>query len=97
MPRKPSVQFLAGMGNKEYLSKGSDHFEGGLLSEFQNSTSIDKLSCNKEQVFDREKQEFLIKAVSQMIDKKAITPVQKVTSLRFYSRLSRVPKPGKKW
>ena len=50
MPRKPSVQFLAGMGNKG-SSKGYDHFEGGLLSEFQISTSIDKLSCHKEQVF----------------------------------------------
>ena len=52
MPRKPSVQFLAGMGSQESSSKGSDHFEGGLLSEFQKSTSIDKLSCNKEQIFE---------------------------------------------
>ena len=49
MPRKPSVQFLAGMGNQECSSKGC---EGGLLSEFQKSTSINKLSCNKEQVFE---------------------------------------------
>ena len=41
------------MGNEESSSKGGDHFEGGLLSEFQNSTSIDKLSCNKEQVFEQ--------------------------------------------
>ena len=46
---------------------------------------------------NREKQEFLIKAVYQMIDKRAITPVQKVTSLGFYSRLFLVPKPGKRW
>ena len=46
---------------------------------------------------DREKQQFLIKAVYQMINKKAIIPVQKVTSLVFYSRLFLVPKPGKKW
>ena len=46
-----SVQFLAFMRSKECSSKGSDHFEGGLLSEFQISTSFDKLSCNKEQVF----------------------------------------------
>ena len=52
MPRKLSVQFLAGMGNEECTSNGCDHFEGGLLSEFQNSTSIDKLSCNKEQIFE---------------------------------------------
>ena len=52
MPRKPSVQFLAGMGSQESSSKGSDHFEGGLLSEFQKLTSIDKLSCNKEQIFE---------------------------------------------
>ena len=50
VPRKPSVQFLAGMGSKECSSKGCDHFEGGL-SEFHISTFIDKLSCNKEQVF----------------------------------------------
>ena len=52
MPRRPSVQFLAGMGDQKSSSKGCDHFEGGLLSEFQKSTSIDKLSCNKEQVFE---------------------------------------------
>ena len=52
MPRKPSVQFLAGMGSQESSSKGGDHFEGGLLSEFQKSTSIDKLSCNEEQIFE---------------------------------------------
>ena len=52
MPRKPSVQFLAGMGSQESSSKGSDHFEGRLLSEFQKSTSIDKLSYNKEQIFE---------------------------------------------
>ena len=46
---------------------------------------------------DREKQQFLIKAVYQMIDKKAIAPVQKVTPLGFYSQLFLVPKPGKKW
>ena len=40
------------MGSQESSSKGSDHFEGGLLSEFQKSTSIDKLSCNKEQIFE---------------------------------------------
>ena len=32
-----------------------------------------------------------------MIDKKAILPVFKATSLGFYSRLFLVPKPGKKW
>ena len=100
VPRKPSVQFLAGMGSQESSSKGGDHFEGGLLSEFQKSTSIDKLSCNKDIIIrskylNREKQEFLIKAVYQMIEKRAITPVQKVTSLGFYSRLFLVPKPGK--
>ena len=52
MPRRPSVQFLAGMGDQKSSSKGCDHFEGGLLSEFQKSTSIDKGSCNKEQMFE---------------------------------------------
>ena len=67
------------------------------MSEFQSQTSIDKVSCNKEQVFELGETTVLIKAVYQMIDKKAITPVQKVTSLGFYSRLFLVPKPGKKW
>ena len=40
------------MGGQESSSKCGDHFEGGLLSEFQKSTSIDKLSCNKEQIFE---------------------------------------------
>ena len=39
------------MGSKECTSKGCDHFEVGLLSEFQVSTSIDKSPCNKEQIF----------------------------------------------
>ena len=52
MPKRPSVQFLAGMGDQKSSSKGCDHFEGGLLSEFQKSTSIDKGSCNKEQIFE---------------------------------------------
>ena len=97
MPKKPSVQFVAGMGNQECSSKGCDHFEGGLLSEFQKSASIDKLSCNKKQVFQPGETRVLIKAVYQMIDKKTITPVQKVTSLGFCSRLFLIPKPGKKW
>ena len=50
MPRKLSVQLLASMKSKECTSKRCDYFEGGLLSKFQISTSIDKLSCNKEQV-----------------------------------------------
>ena len=40
------------MESKECTSKGGDHFEGGLLSDFQSQTSIDKVSCNNEQVFE---------------------------------------------
>ena len=40
------------MGSQEGTSKGSDHFEGGLLSKFQAKISIDKDSCNKEQIFE---------------------------------------------
>ena len=50
VPRKPSVQFLAGMGNQKSSSKGCDHYEGGLLSKFQKSISIDILSCNKDKI-----------------------------------------------
>ena len=85
------------MGSQESTSKGGDHFEGGLLSKFQTETSIDKGSCNKEQIFEPGETTVLIKAVYQMIVKRAITPVQKVTSLGFYSRLFLVPKPGKRW
>ena len=34
VPRKPSVQILAGMGSMECTSKSCDYFEGVLLSEF---------------------------------------------------------------
>ena len=40
------------MGSQEGTSKGSDHFEGRLLSKFQTKTSIDKNSFNKEQIFE---------------------------------------------
>ena len=40
------------MGSQEGTSKGSDHFEGWLLSKFQAKTSIDKDSFNKEQIFE---------------------------------------------
>ena len=75
------------MGSKECSSKGGDHFEGGLLSfRFQPSST---------NVF--EPGETIVSNSLQMIDKKAITPVQKATPLGFYSRLFVVPKPGKKW
>ena len=58
---------------------------------------LTKVPVIRSKYLNRETQQFLIKAVYQMIDKRAITPVQKVTSLGFYSRLFLVPKPGKKW
>ena len=83
------------MGSKECTSKGGDHFEGGLLSESQSQTSFDKVSCNKEQVF--EPGETTVFDKGGLSNDKAITPVQKVTSLGFYSPLFLVPNPGKKW
>ena len=69
----------------------------GYCLNFRVKPPLTKYPVIRSKYLNREKQQFLIKAVYQMIDKKAITPVQKVTSLGFYSRLFLVPKPGKKW
>ena len=69
----------------------------GYYLNFRLKPPLTKVPVIRSKYLNREKQEFLIKAVYQMIDKRAITPVQKVTSLGFYSRLFLVPKPGKKW
>ena len=69
----------------------------GYCLNFRLKPPLTKVPVIRSKYLNREKQEFLIKAVYQMIDKRAITPVQKVTSLGFYSHLFLVPKPGKKW
>ena len=43
------------------------------------------------------KQEALLEAVQQMVQKRAVVPVQNKNSLGFYSRLFLVPKPENKW
>ena len=78
MPRKPSIQFLAGMGSKECTSKDCNYFKEGLLSEFQISISIDKLSCNKEQVFRSGETTVFDKVGLSNDRQKAITPVQNI-------------------
>ena len=82
------------MGSKECTSKGGVYFEGGLLSEFQIQTSIDKVSCNKEQVFEPGETTVFDKGSLSNDRQKAITSIQKVISLGFYSRLFLVPKTG---
>ena len=69
----------------------------GYCLNFRLKPPLTKIPLIKSKYLNREKQQFLIKAVYQMIEKRAITPVQKVTSLGFYSRLFLVPKPGKRW
>ena len=69
----------------------------GYCLNFRNQPPLTNYPVIRSKYLNREKQEFLIKAVYQMIEKRAITPVQKVTSLGFYSHLFLVPKPGKKW
>ena len=69
----------------------------GYCLNFRLKAPLTKVPVIRSKYLNREKQQFLIKAVYQMIDKRAITPVQKVTSLGFYSRLFLVPKPGKRW
>ena len=69
----------------------------GYCLNFRSQLPLTNYPAIRSKYLNWEKQEFLIKAVYQMIDKKVITPVQKVTSLGFYSRLFLVPKPGKKW
>ena len=69
----------------------------GYCLNFRLKPPLTKIPLIRSKYLNREKQQFLIKAVYQMIDKRAITPVQKVTSLGFYSRLFLVPKPGKRW
>ena len=43
------------------------------------------------------KQKALLEAVQQMVQKRAVVPVQNKNSLGFYSRLFLVPKPESKW
>ena len=43
------------------------------------------------------KQKALLEAVQQMVQKRAVVPVQNKNSLGFYSRLFLVPKPENKW
>ena len=43
------------------------------------------------------KQEALLESVQQMVQKRAVVPVQNKNSLGFYSRLFLVPKPENKW
>ena len=69
----------------------------GYCLNFRLKPPLTKIPVIRSKYLNREKQQFLIKAVYQMIDKRAITPVQKVTSLGFYSRLFLVAKPGKRW
>ena len=97
MPRKPSVQFLTGMGNQKAHPRVVPILKEGYCLNFRNQPPLTNYPVIRSKYLNREKQEFLIKSVYQMIDKRAITPVQKVTSLGFYSRLFLVPKPGKKW
>ena len=97
MLRRPSLQFLAGMGDQKSSSKGCDHFEGGLLSEFHKSTSIDKGSCNKEQVFEPGEATVFDKGGLSNDRQKSDNSSSKGHIPGILQSLFLVPKPGKKW
>ena len=69
---------LGRYGSQEVLNQGLwwRRVEAGLSPKFQNSISTNKLFNDQEQIFRLREQQFLMEAVYQTIDKKAVTPVQ---------------------
>ena len=88
---------MESVGKLQGISEGSSCFETRLLSSIQTETTSGPVSDNKKQFSDPVKQKALLESVQQMVQKRAVVPVQNKNSLGFYSRLFLVPKPENKW
>ena len=69
----------------------------GYCLPFKEKPPLTRFPTIKSSYTSPVKQEALLEAVQQMVQKRAVVPVQNKNSLGFYSRLFLVPKPENKW
>ena len=87
---------LEEMGNPGFKSKSGNHSEGGLHAPLLVQTPLDKVTdCNKQ--LPQSNKTVLLEALSQLINKNAVEPVDNPNSLGFYNQLFLVPKPNNRW
>ena len=69
----------------------------GYCLPFKQRPPLTRFPAIKSSYSSPVKQKALLEAVQQMVQKRAVFPVQNKNSLGFYSRLFLVPKPENKW
>ena len=69
----------------------------GYCLPFKQKPPLTRYPTIKSSYSDPVKQKALLESVQQMVQKRAVVPVQNKNSLGFYSRLFLVPKPENKW
>ena len=69
----------------------------GYCLPFKQKPPLTRYPTIKSSYSDPVKQKPLLESVQQMVQKRAVVPVQNKNSLGFYSRLFLVPKPENKW
>ena len=69
----------------------------GYCLPFKQKPPLARYPTIKSSYSDPVKQKALLESVQQMVQKRAVVPVQNKNSLGFYSRLFLVPKPENKW
>ena len=69
----------------------------GYCLPFKKKSPLTRYPTIKSSYSGPVKQKALLESVQQMVQKRAVVPVQNKNSLGFYSRLFLVPKPENKW
>ena len=69
----------------------------GYCLPFKEKPPLNRFPTIKSSYTAPVKQKALLESVQQMVQKRAVIPVQNKNSLGFYSRLFLVPKPENKW
>ena len=69
----------------------------GYTLPFQTRTRLTRAPTVVSCYANPHRNSYLLEALHQLIDKKAVEPVQNQTSLGFFKRLFLVPKPNNKW
>ena len=88
---------LEEMGNPGFKSKSGNHSEGGLHAPFRFRPHLTRSPTVISNYHNPTKQSFLLEALSQLINKNAVEPVDNPNSLGLYNRLFLVPKPNNRW
>ena len=95
--RGQTSKFLENLARSRGRSEGSSNPERGLLPPLPDPPPTHTIPYSHKPVCQSHRNSYLLEALHQLIDKKAVERVQNPRSLGFFNRLFLVPKPNNKW